>query len=126
MSISRDHRAARNQASINMADAGPAASAVKLYAAQGGTLLATHTLAKPCGAITVDGRIQLLPAATTELVTTTGAPTWGEWCNGYGVPIWGADVTDEAGTGPFKLAGTGSMILYAGGVVTLSTPALLG
>ena len=36
------------------------------------------------------------------------------------------DVTDEAGPGPFKLEGTGTMVIYEGGVVRLSSPALLG
>lgn len=126
MTISTAHRAARNQASIDTADAGAGASAIKLYTEDGGTLLAVRTLDKPCGTITAEGRIQLLPAATNDLVAATGAPTWGEWCDGDGVPIWGAAVTDEAGSGPFKLAGTGTMVIYMGGVVVLAAPALLG
>ena len=127
MSISRDHRAARNAASIALADAGPGASCIKVYDAQGGTLLGVRQLAKPCGDITAEGRIQLLPAAANDLVTAGGVPGWAEWCAGSGVPIWGAKVTDEAGAGPFKLAGTAeSMMIYQGGVLALSSPALLG
>lgn len=124
--LSRAHRAARNQATIDCADAGPGPSVVKLYSEAGGTLLGQRTLAKPCGTITADGRIQLLSAATDDLVVVSGTPTWGEWCDGAGIPIWGADVTDEAGPGPFKLEGTGTMVIYEGGVVRLSSPALLG
>jgi hypothetical protein len=125
MIITSAHRAARNQASIDLADVG-GASTIKLYTEEGGTLLAVRTLAQPCGSITSEGRIQLLPAATNDLVQVTGTPTWGEWCDGNGVPIAGGAVTDEAGTGPFKLDGTGTMIIYAGGVVTLASPSLLG
>ncbi|MCE1193308.1 MAG: hypothetical protein LWW96_14270 [Acidovorax sp.] len=126
MTISTAHRAARNQASIDLADVGPGPSVIKLYTAAGGTLLGQRTLAKPCGTITADGRIQLLPSATNDLVQVTGTPAWGEWCNGAGVPIWGAEVTNEAGAGPIRLQGTETMIIYEGGVLLLSSPALLG
>lgn len=125
MIITTAHRATRNQASIALADVG-GPSTIKLYTELGGTLLAVRTLAQPCGTITAEGRIQLAPAATNDLVVTTGTPTWAEWCNGAGVAIAGGAVTDEAGAGPFKLAGTGTMIIYAGGVVALAAPALLG
>ena len=127
MSISRDHRAARNAASIALADAGSGASCIKVYDAPGGTLLGIRQLAKPCGTITAEGRIQLLSAAVNDLVTAEGVPGWAEWCDGTGVPIWGAEVTNEAGAGPFKLQGTGeNMTVYPGGVLALSSPALLG
>lgn len=127
MSISRDHRAVRNQASIDFADAGPGAACFKVYDAPGGALLGVRQLAKPCGVITPEGRIQLLQAAENDLVLVGGVPGWGEWCNGAGVMIWGAEVTDEAGAGPFKLAGTAeSMMIYQGGILALSSPALLG
>ena len=125
IAVTVEHRAARNQASIDLADA-EGASSIKLYTEQGGTLLAVRTLAHPCGTITAEGRIQLLPAATNDLVAVTGTPTWAEWCNGAGVAIAAGAVTDEAGSGPFKLAGTGTMIIYAGGIVTLAAPSLLG
>ena len=125
MIISRDHRAARNGASISIADAVAGASSVRLYDAQGGLLLGVRTLAKPCGSITPEGRIGLLSASAQDLVQVTGAAAWAEWCDGSGTPIaWGA-VTDEAGTGPFKLAGTSGTMLYAGGAVLLAG-ALLG
>lgn len=126
MNITRDHRAARNQASIDLASAGAGASSIKLYDAQGGLLLAQRTLASPCGAITPEGRINLLPAASNDLVLATGAATWAEWCDGDGVPVAADTVTDEAGAGPFKLSGTTGTMIYAGGVVVLAAPALLG
>ena len=125
IAVTTAHRAARNQASIDLAGVG-GASTIKLYTEQGGTLLAVRTLAEPCGTITAEGRIQLLPAAVNDLVAATGTPTWAEWCNGAGVPIAGGAVMDEAGAGPFRLEGTGTMIIYEGGVVTLASPALLG
>ena len=61
MTISTAHRAARNAASIAMADAGPGPSSVKIYTEQGGVLLAVCRLAKPCGTINAQGRIALQP-----------------------------------------------------------------
>lgn len=119
------HRAVRNQASIDLADIG-GPSTIKLYTEQGGTLLGVRTLAQPCGTITAEGRIQLMPAAVNDLVAATGTPTWAEWCNGAGVAIAGGAVTDEAGAGPFRLKGSGTMIIYEGGVVALDLPSLLG
>ena len=126
MNIPRDHRAVRNQASIDLASAGAGAPSIKLYDAQGGALLAQRTLANPCGAITPEGRISLLPAVATDLVLATGAVGWAEWCDGNGVPVASGAVTDEAGAGPFRLAGTSGTMVYAGGVVVLAVPALLG
>lgn len=125
MEISTAHRTARNQATLDLANAGAGASNLRFYAADGGTLLATRTLAMPCGII-VDGRISLQPAPTLELVQVSGSITWAAWCDGDGVAIaWGA-VTDAAGAGPFKLAGTAGTAVYAGGIVTIAMPALLG
>lgn len=127
MNITPAHRAARNLASITLASSGTAASSIRLYDAQGGLLLAQQTLASPvCGDITPEGRISLLPAAGSDLVLATGEATWAEWCDGDGLAIAADAVTDEAGVGQFKLAGTTGTMVYAGGVVTLVLPALLG
>ena len=125
MNITTVHRAARNQASIDLADVG-GPSSIKLYTEQGGTLLGVRTLAQPCGTITAEGRIQLLPAAVNDLVVATGTPTWAEWCNGDGDPIATGAVTDETGAGPWVLEGTAGTQVYAGGVIGLSTTALIG
>lgn len=125
MEISTAHRTVRNQATLDLANAGAGASSLRFYAAEGGALLATRTLAAPCGII-VDGRISLQPAPTLELVQVSGSITWATWCDGDGVAIaWGA-VTDAAGVGPFRLAGTAGTAVYAGGIVTIAMPALLG
>lgn len=127
MIISTAHRAARNAASIAVADAGPAASSVKLYMADGGPLIGQRTLDKPCGVITDQGRIQLMPATVADLVVATGAPTWATWCDGHGAVVAAGAVSGEDGEGPFKLIGTGpGLVLYAGGIVQLVSPALLG
>ena len=126
MDISTAHRAARNQASLDLANTGTGPASIKLFDGQGGALLAQRTLAAPCGEITPEGRIALLPATTTELVQATGAVAWAQWCDGNGVAIASGAVTDAAGVGPFKLAGTTGTMVYAGGIVMLATPALLG
>ncbi len=129
-------RAARNAASIARADEGLAPSTIRLYAAQGGALLAVRQLAKPSGTVReADGRIQLLPSSVNDLVLTTGAATWGEWCAGDGQALFVGPVTDEAGmvsdgagglvdtgdVGPWVLRGTAGTQLYEGGIVLLTT-----
>lgn len=135
LALSTAHRAARNAASIGLADTGAGASTIKLYDAQSGTLLAVRTLANPCGAVReVDGRIDLAQAVLDDLVIATGGVSWAEWCDGTGTAISTGTVTDEAGNytnaqgavvahpdgiGAFTLAGTTGTTLYAGGVVRL-------
>ena len=129
------HRAARNVASIALADTGVGNSAIKLYTAPGGTLLGTRTLAKPCGTVRLsDGRISLASAESTDVVVATGAVTWAEWCTGGGDTISGGRVTDTAGNitdgtgtvvphpdglGTFVLGGTTGTQVYLGGLVLL-------
>ena len=126
MNITTAHRAARNQASIDMADAGAGNSSIKLYTAEGGTLLGTRTLAKPCGVINGAGRIVLQLGAAQEMVAADGTATWAEWCDGDGAPIATGAVTDETGAGPWVLEGTAGTQVYAGGVIGLSATALIG
>lgn len=135
------HRAARNAASIALADAGAGNSSIKLYTALGGTLLATRTLAKPCGTVRPsDGRILLTTGDTTDVVVANGGATHAEWCDGSGVAISAGRVTDTAGNitdglgavvphpdgiGTFVLGGTTGTTLYLGGLVLLNS-ALIG
>jgi len=126
LAITAAHRAARNQASIDVASAGAQASSIRLYTAPAGTLLAERKLATPCGAITTEGRIALQPSAANDMVRVTGEATWAEWCDGDGAAIAAGAVTDQNGPGPFKLAGTAGTQLYQGGLVLLATPALIG
>lgn len=126
MNITPAHRAARNQASITLADAGAGNSNIKLYTAEGGTLLGTRTLAKPCGTINGAGRIVLQLSAAQEMVAADGIATWAEWCDGDGAPIATGAVTDETGAGPWFLEGAAGTQVYEGGVIGLSTTALIG
>lgn len=134
-------RAARNAASIALADTGAGSASIKLYTAEGGTLLAVRQLAKPCGAVReADGRIELAQAGSDDLVLASGAATFATWCDASGAPIASGAVTDAdgntgapgsltpapGGVGAFVLGGTGGgTTLYAGGIVRLSI-ALIG
>jgi len=126
MNITTVHRAARNAATIAAADAGAGNSSIKLYTAEGGTLLGTRTLAKPCGTINGAGRIVLQLSAAQEMVAADGIATWAEWCDGDGTPIATGAVTDETGAGPWVLEGTAGTQVYEGGVIGLSATALIG
>lgn len=126
MILTTAHRAARNAATIAAADAGAGNSSIKLYTAEGGTLLGTRTLAKPCGTINGAGRIVLQLSAAQEMVAADGTATWAEWCDGDGTPIATGTVTDETGAGPWVLEGTAGTQVYAGGVIGLSATALIG
>lgn len=136
------HRAARNAASIALADEGVGNASVRLYTTDGGTLLAIRTLAKPCGIVrSSDGRIELAAHSdSTDVAASTGPVTWAEWCDGSGTAISAGRVTDEAGNitdgdglvvpdpdglGPFVLGGTSGTQVYAGGLVLLNA-ALIG
>lgn len=119
------HRAARNAASIALADDGAGTASIRLYTASGGTLLATRALQKPCGAVVPGtGRIALAQSASDDLVTTSGTATHGEWVAADGTVIATGAVSDAAGAGPFKLT-TGTSLI-AGGLLLLAEPALLG
>lgn len=113
--ISTAHRAARNQASITLAGA---ASTLRFYTAEGGTLLATRTLTNPAGTINAQGRI-VLAASAADLVAETGSVGWAEWCDSAGAVMATGTVTDQAGSGDFKLAGTSGTTVYQGGRVLL-------
>lgn len=115
LAISPAHRAARNQASITLAGA---ASTLRFYTAEGGTLLATRTLASPAGTINAQGRI-VLAASAADLVAETGSVGWAEWCDSAGAVMAAGTVTDQAGAGDFKLAGTSGTTVYQGGRVLL-------
>ena len=132
--LTKAARAARNAASIAQADAGAGHSAIRLYTAQGDTLLAVRQLAKPCGAVReADGRIQLAIGDSADLVLATGAATWGEWTAADGTVLATGPVTDASGkvtaaggsladtgdVGPWVLLGTTGTQLYAGGLVLL-------
>ena len=135
LTLSQAARAARNAATIVAADAGSGRSSIRLYAAQGGTLLAVRQLAKPCGAVRqADGRIQLATGDSVDLVLATGAATWGEWLAADGTVLATGQVTDAGGmvtsgagvvdtgdVGPWVLLGASGTQLYEGGLVLLAS-----
>lgn len=135
-----EHRAARNLASIALADRRIGLASIRLYAQQGGELRAIRHLAKPCATIrTADSRIILVGGSEADVVANTGGVTWGEWCDAEGVAISAGRVTDQAGShtdlagdvvadpeglGSFVLAGTTGTKVYAGGLVNLYAAAV--
>lgn len=120
-------RGARNQAAIDLADTGAGVATLKLYTAQGDTLLATRSLLKPCATLDANSRIALAQdTSKTELVLVAGAIGWAEWCDASGVAILGCTVTDQSGAGPLKMPGTDGTNVQPGGIVTLLEPLLIG
>lgn len=136
LTLTKDARAARNAATIVLADTGSGSSSIKLYTAQGGALLAIRKLASPCGTVrSDDGRIQLAASADNDVVAATGAAAWGEWVAADGSTVLAAgQVTDQDGNvsdgvggvtptgaaGPWVLRGTAGTQLYEGGLVLLN------
>lgn len=114
-------RRAANVQSIATADAGSGNSKLRLYTAEDGALLATITLAKPCGTIdTPTGRIKLAQqSASGDLVAATGQPTFAQWLNGSGTVIGTCSVSAEAGDGDLKISGREDGMVFAGGYIAL-------
>ena len=82
-------------------------------------LLATITLAKPCGQL-VGAQIQLTQADPTgDLVQTTGVPTWAEWLDGSGQMLASCTVSAEGGDGDLKISSRADGQIFAGGFITL-------
>lgn len=137
LTLTQETRAARNAATIVLADTGTGASSIKLYTAQGGTLLAVRKLASPCGTVRPDdGRIQLAASTDNDVVLATGVATWGEWEAADEATVLAVgQVTDQDGNvsdgvggltptgdaGPWVLQGTTGTQLYEGGLVLLNT-----
>src|SRR5574343_80518 len=123
LSISASHNSARLEATRAFADTGAANSRIDIYsgpqpaagAAATGTLLVSVVLAKPCG--TVAGGVLTLTQqdAGGDLIAQTGDAAWARWVNGADVWVGDGTVSDAAGAGDFKLAGTAGTTLYAGG-----------
>lgn len=123
MEITAEHRAARNQASIDQADAGAGASRLNFRIGRNGPVVAVLHLAKPCGTLTPEGYISLNPAATIDLAAASGTPDWVDWTNGDDEIIGGDVVTPASGDGAFKIKGSG--MVYEGVRVELELPAII-
>ena len=130
LTLSVAHRAARNAASIALADTGAGSGAIRIYTAapaSGGTLLVTIALQKPCGAIVPEtGQARLLTdASAPPLCVASGIATWGEWVSGAGDVIGAgpaaAEGAPDAADACFIITDTesGTAQLYAGGTLAL-------
>lgn len=123
LTISTAHNNARLEASRDYADTGVANSRIRFYDASD-NLLVTMVLTKPCGTL-VDNQLVLTQAALGgDQITTQGSATRAEWINGNGDLVGSGNATDEAGAGPFKIAGTSGTLLYAGAYALLGVTAL--
>lgn len=117
--ISAAHALARLQATLAFADSGPANSTIKLYDAAE-QLLVTLTLTKPCGQITEGGTLLLTQASGGgDMILASGLAATGVWTTSDGKLIGRGLVTDETGSGHFKLLGSTGTQLYAGGKAIL-------
>lgn len=95
-----------------------------LGGAEAATPLAVVTLAKPCGTVAA-GALTLLPAdADGALIALSGDAAWGRLINAAGDVAGDGNVTDSAGSGPFKVSGATGTALYAGARVFLGVVAL--
>jgi len=130
IALSPAHNAARLDATRAFADAGEGNSTITFFIdpqpaspqdPATATPLCTVTLAKPCGTIT-NGVLTLAQQDLAgDLVLASGTPTWARWYAGDGQVVCDGDVTDDTGTGVFRLAGDNGALLYAGAALQLGT-----
>lgn len=128
-SLTAEHTTAReaaalraaNAQSIASADVGSGPSTLALYTEEGGVLLATIILAKPCGVIdAATGRIALKQAsATGDLIAATGLPTFAQWRTGSGANHGSCSVSANGGDGDIKVNGRDDGMVFQGGYITL-------
>lgn len=124
LAISIAHNNARLAGTIAYADTGAGASRIRLYDASD-VLLATMILKKPCGAV-VNNKLVLDQADPSgDLISTQGSAAKGVWLNGNGDVVAEGTVTDEAGSGDFKVSGTTGTMLYAGARAVLGATELV-
>lgn len=123
LAVSTAHNNTRLAATVAFADTGTANSRIHLYDASD-VLLVTITLDKPCGTIVADKLVleQLDPVG--DLIATTGAAVSGVWVNGDDDVVAEGTVSDDAGSGDFKVGGTSGTTLYAGGRAILGVTEL--
>lgn len=118
------HNEARLAASLAFANTGAGNSTIEFYASDypsTTSLVAVAVLSKPCGVVAAGVLTLTQDAAEGDLVTGTGAVSWGRWKDGSAQIVIDADVSDTTGTGFFKIAGTAGTLLYAGGSLLLGT-----
>lgn len=124
-SSSLEHRVARAQASLDLARTGTGDSIIQLFAtpqpalggAPGDDPLVEMVLDLAASAVNPStGLIALVQAdAGGDLILIEGDAVWGRWWARNGTTLMGdGNVSDEAGAGFFKVAGTAGTHLYAG------------
>ena len=123
LAISVEHNNALLAATVAFADTGSANSRIRLYDASD-VVLVTMTLTKACGTVVDDKLVlqQLDPSG--DLIAVSGSAVTGVWISGTGAIVADGTVSDEAGTGDFKVAGTTGTMLYAGARAILGVTAL--
>ena len=118
LAITTAHQAARNAATIALADGGPGYSTLRLY--DGASVyLGACALAKPCAEVQPDGTLMLLPNIEPEIAVASGVAASLEWRDGAGVAIATGTVTELGGGGDFELVGASGTQIYAGAQVLL-------
>lgn len=94
------------------------------YLSASNVTLAVLVLASPCGEI-VDEQLVLAQADPLgDLILATGFAVSAVWYSYENKLLCSGAVTDEAGTGPFKVPGLTGTRLLAGGRLKLGTTAL--
>lgn len=129
--IPDDHRVVRTQATLTRATTGTGTSKIQLFASaigdtSGGILpLAEILLTNTVGTIGTDGILTLAPANPAgDLISTSGTVVWARWLSRSGAVLGYGNVTDETGSGFFKLAGISGTAIYAGGLAILGATTL--
>lgn len=126
LSLTPAARGARNAGLLALANTGSGRSTIVLFEAEGGLPVASRTLSSPCGELTGDGRIRLIPDSSVEdMILVSAEITYAEWRSADDELLAYGTVTDMAGAGPWKLAGTSGTSVYAGGLISL-TEAVVG
>jgi len=132
MGISAAHNDFRLAGSIAFADSAPTPSKIQFYIAEHPTLGGTPAevppleivLAVPCGAVINHVLVLDQASSTGDLIMATATVVWARWVSGDGALVADGTVTDSAGNGDFKLAGTAGTMLYAGARAILGTSTL--
>ncbi|CAM3328020.1 hypothetical protein [Polaromonas hydrogenivorans] len=126
--IPDDHRVVRSTATLARATTGSGSSKIQIFGTptmgdtEGQPPLAELILSTGVGSVSAGGIITLVQATLTgDLIAHDGTAVWGRWLARDGSLMGDGDLSDESGTGFFKLAGTSGTQIYAGGLAILGT-----
>jgi hypothetical protein len=131
MMISTQHNNARLNGTISFADLGVSNASIQFYDSEqpalggdGGAPLVEIILNKPCGTVVANALVLSALVAGGTFIESTGVVIWARWLNGNGDVVADGTVTDAAGNGDFRVAGTEGTTLYAGAYARLGVTAL--